>query len=219
MFKYLYFILSLPKTLYFNFKYLEFKNAVKLPVFVYYKVLLKELKGELIIQSVLKRGMIKIGFGNVTIFDKRFSRTIWQVGAGRVIFKGNAFIGNGSRIAVGGDLIIGNDFVITAETKIICNKQIEFGENCVLSWETLIMDTDFHKIYNKEGEILNVDAPIHFGNKVWIGCNCTILKGTNIKDNSVIAAGSLLSTTFNDENVIIGGVPGKVLKKGIHWKK
>ena len=49
------------------------------------------------------------------------------------------------------------------------------------------MDTDFHKIYDLESNILNKDKAIEIGENVWIGCRCTILKGANIKRNSVIS--------------------------------
>jgi acetyltransferase-like isoleucine patch superfamily enzyme len=36
-------------------------------------------------------------------------------------------------------------------------------------------------------------APIQIGNNVWIGANCVILKGVNIGDSAVIAAGSVVT--------------------------
>lgn len=41
----LWFLKRLPKTILFNFKYFDFKDAIKLPIFVSSQVLLKELNG------------------------------------------------------------------------------------------------------------------------------------------------------------------------------
>ena len=60
--KYIYVIKKINiKTLYFNFKYLPFKEAVKLPVFLSRHVCLKKIKGKVIINSKIRTGMIKIG--------------------------------------------------------------------------------------------------------------------------------------------------------------
>lgn len=69
-----------------------------------------------------------------------------------------------------GILEIGEDFNITAETTIVAFTKIQFGNNCLLSWDVLIMDTDFHKIKNEHGAILNNPEPNIIGDKVWIGC-------------------------------------------------
>ncbi len=54
-------------------------------------------------------------------------------------------------------------------------------------------------------------APIHIGNKVWIGAGAVITKGVTIGDDSVIAAGAVVTHDV-PENVIAGGVPAKVIK-------
>lgn len=74
--------------------------------------------------------MIKIGFGNVGIFDKKRSRGILAI-YGHIRFYGRANIGHGSKINVGkeGLLDLGANFVITAETSIICYKRINLVKN------------------------------------------------------------------------------------------
>ena len=80
------------------------------------------------------------------------------------------------------------------------------------------MDTDFHKIKDKNEQAINNPQPITFGDHVWIGCRCTILKGVSIASNNVIAAGTILRTAFDEENSIIGGNPNKVVKSNIAWE-
>lgn len=55
-------------------------------------------------------------------------------------------------------------------------------------------------------------APIHIGNRVWIGSNAVITKGVNIGDGAVIAAGTVVTRDV-PENTIVGGVPAKIIRK------
>ena len=53
--------------------------------------------------------------------------------------------------------------------------------------------------------------PITIGNNCWIGAKVTILDGTKIGNGCIVAAGAVVKGIFPD-NVIIGGVPAKILK-------
>jgi acetyltransferase-like isoleucine patch superfamily enzyme len=73
------------------------------------------------------------------------------------------------------------------------------------------MDHEAHGIHpndrNKIGEI----GTIIIGENCWIGNNTIILKNSKIGDNSIVAAGALVSGIF-PKNVVIGGVPAKIIK-------
>lgn len=212
-------LLAIPKTLYFNFKYFNFKKAIKFPVIVSHRVWLSSVRGKVFINSPrVVTGMIRIGFGEVGIFDQHKSRSIWQV-SGKVSFNGKCSIGHGSKISIAdtGFVSFGENFIITAESSIICYKNITFGSNTLISWDTLIMDTDFHHIKNFNGEIINVNKPVEIGNNVWIGCRTLILKGAIIPNNSVIAANTTVTKKYQKENTIIGGNPSEIIKEGIEW--
>ncbi|MFY0630665.1 MAG: acyltransferase [Flavobacteriaceae bacterium] len=207
------------KSLIFNLKYLPFKQAIKLPFLISRKVYLMKTKGEISIESPIKTGMIKIGYGEVGIFDKKKSRSIWQV-SGKVIFKGSANIGHGSKISVGQNatLEIGDNFNMTAESSIVCQKHIEFGNNCLVSWECLIMDTDFHKILDEDKKIINNPEPIIIGDKVWIGCRNLILKGSKISNNSIIGANSMVSKDISQNSGLFVGNPIQLKKENVTWE-
>lgn len=210
-------LLSLPKTLRFNLHYFPLKTALKLPVFVSHRTFLRELHGKIMLPEKVNTAMIKIGFGDVGHYDRKRSRSIWQV-SGTVAFEGKASIGHGSKLSVRGNLTLGADFNMTAESTIVCAHQISFGNDCLLSWDILIMDTDEHPIINQDGIRTNPDKPILVGNHVWIGCKCTLLKGTEIPNNTVVAAGTLLTSAFSGENQVIGGNPPAVLKSDVRWE-
>lgn len=213
-----FFSISIIKSVYFNFKYLPFKSAVKFPFLISRKVYLKDTKGKININHPLEFGLIKIGFGDVGIFDSKRQRTIWQ-NLGKVNFFGKANIGHGSKISVGalGVLSLGNNFNVTAETAIVAHLNISFGNDCLLSWETLVMDTDFHSIRIASGEQINNPSPIVVGDSVWIGCKCLILKGAIIPNGSIIGANTLVNKKLEDENAMYAGNPVVKLKDKITW--
>ena len=205
-----------------NFKLFPLKIALRFPIIISPFVKIKSLKGKVVIKNCeIKPGMIKIGFGNIGIFDQVLSRGILEI-KGKIIFYGKAVIGHGSKISVGknGILEIGNNFNVTAETSIVCHKHIKFGDNNLISWENLVMDIDFHKIKKlNEDNFRNKLENIDIGNNVWIGCRNTILKGSRIKDNSVIGANSLINKEFEKENVLIAGNPAKIVRENIRWER
>ena len=53
---------------------------------------------------------------------------------------------------------------------------------------------------------------IKLGANCWIGAKVTVLDGVEIGNGCIIAAGAVLTKSFGD-NVVIGGVPAKVIKK------
>ena len=208
---------SIPKTLRFNLHYFPLKTALKLPVVVSHRTYLRELHGKVELPEKVERAMVKIGFGDVGHYDRKRSRSIWQV-SGTVGFGGKASIGHGSKISVRGDLHLGDGFNMTAESTIVCAKEIRFGDDCLLSWDILVMDTDEHPLYNKDNERINPDKAIQVGDHVWIGCKCVLLKGAVVPDNTVVAAGTLLTSSFSGEHQVIGGNPPTVLKHDIRWE-
>ena len=79
------------------------------------------------------------------------------------------------------------------------------------------MDSDFHKILDGGGQQINPDEEVKIGDHVWINSRVTILKGTQVPNNTVIASGALLAKPYHEENTLLAGVPARVLKTGISW--
>lgn len=206
------------KTIIFNFRYFPFSTAIKLPVLISRNVYLYKMKGRVVINAPIQTGLIQIGYGRVSIGDFKRSRAIWEV-YGEVVFNGRAFIMHGCKINVleNAQLNIGDNFNMSAECAVIAQKQITIGKDSGISWESLVMDTDFHYIYDENGQLFNQPKEIIIGDKVWVGCRCTILKGADIPSGSIVAANSLVTKKLNGEKNIFGGNPLRVLKSGITW--
>lgn len=163
--------------------------------------------------------MVLIGNRSVSIFDRK-CEFVWDVNGG-VLFKGDASIGSGCKISVAenASLIIGANFRISAHSVLDCNKLIEFGDNCLLSWDVLIMDSDYHHIL-KDNKIINPTKDIVIGNHVWIGNGVTILKGTYIPDNVIVACRSLITKKVLTPNSVVSG-NGRdvvVIKEKVNWE-
>ena len=210
-------IFMIYKSLRFNIHYFPLKQALQFPVLISPNVILKYLKGTVQLQGSVKFGQIKIGFGDIAVFDRVRSKAMWSV-QGKVIFRGNANIGHSVRISVqkSGILTFGKDIVINAETIIVCRKSIMFGANDLISWQCMITDTDIHSIH-ENGERINADRPVILGDRVWVGSRVNILKGTDIANGCVIGAGSTVTGKLDTENSIYVGTPPKVVKNNITW--
>lgn len=212
--------LDLLKTIYFNFHYFPFKVAVYFPFFIYRHTKLYNMDGKIIIDAPIKFGMFRLGIRKLTIIDPVYSRTIWSH-SGTLIVKGRAEIGQGSKINVdrNGTLILGDGFCVTGNTTIICDSEIKFGSNCLLSWDILIMDTDYHNVFNYNNDRLNPPKSISIGDNVWIGCRSIILKGVVIANNNVVAANSMITRSFAESNSIVAGHGrnADIIKSSINW--
>lgn len=212
------FKVSFLKTIRVNLKYFGVKYVFKPIILVSKNTKIYRLKGKVLAENK-SFGAIRVGFGFVGIVDRKYRRTIWD-NDGTLEFKGTSFMGVGTKISNTGHVTFGDNFCINANSDIICRSSIIFGEDVLISWETLIMDSDYHCIYStsdSEQKRINPDKAIYIGNHCWIGCRCTLLKGTAVSNNTIIAAGSVISRCYKNENVIISD--SGILKDNVNWKK
>ena len=211
--------INIIKTVYFNLKMFPIKEAIKMPVFIGYHTKFVSLLGKIYIEDNLKSGMIRFGFGTLGIVDEKYTKTLIELN-GSIIFKGKANFGHGSKIAVGkeGILCIGKDFHISGNSTIICADSVIFGDDVLVSWEIIIMDTDFHETENTLTNIINhkITKQISIGNNTWIGMRSTLLKGTRIPANTIIGSNSFLNKAYIiDENCLLAGNPANIVKTDI----
>lgn len=124
-------------------------------------------------------------------------------------------------------LIFGNDVNVGDYVSIRCADHITIGNNVLMGSRVLIIDNSHGKYSGK-----NQDEPMIPPNKrklstgqiviednVWIGENSVIQQGVTIKKGSVVAANSVVTKNV-PSNVIVGGVPAKVIKywNGNEWE-
>ena len=120
------------------------------------------------------------------------------------------------------------DFTLLNGALIMAEDRIEIGSHCLVSWNVGIADSDFHPLepaqrlvdakalapfYKDRPERPKlITAPVIISDNVWIGMNATILKGVTIGENSVVAAGSVVTKSV-PPNVVVAGNPAVVVKK------
>jgi acetyltransferase-like isoleucine patch superfamily enzyme len=123
----------------------------------------------------------------------------------------NTRLTNTFRLENFGNIIIGDHTYINPNSVIKIKNSLSIGNACAISWDVMFMDNDYHTINGKEDAL-----PIYIGNHVLIGARSIILKGAQIGDNSIVAAGSVVTGHF-PANSLIGGVPAKILKTNVDW--
>ena len=144
----------------------------------------------------------------------------------KIIFGENCRISSLRILVLGNNNLIkiGNNVVVNASTDqptIINSKEnsIIIEDGCLLSNNIEIHNTDYHYIFDDNNNILNPEKSIIIHKNVWIGLRTVILKGTEVGENCVIGACSLLSGKYMNYNSIIAGNPAKIIKNDIYWKK
>lgn len=215
-------IIDIPKTLYFNFYYLPFEKAIKLPLYVSHTIKIKNMgkRGSLYLNEV-KRGIVKIG-----VSKGSYSLGIGQTGwwnidsSARVVFKGSANMARGVNIEVSPNAVleIGNQFFCNANTIISSNKHIKFGDDILIGWNCVFIDGDGHQIVDLDENLLNVSRKIEIGNHVWFASYSSVLKGSKVPDNTIVAFKANVSGKFETGNSILGGNPATEIKNNVNWK-
>lgn len=202
-------------TLWLNFRSLPFKQAVKIPIFVYGRPIFRCLSGGIIVEGQIKPGLIKVNKVD-TWSPGRGSMQTEVINHGQIVFKGQANIRTGNLIMVysGAELIFGNGVVMQDETMISCVSKISIGNNVSFAHRVQIMDSNFHYVANFKKRIISDHTrPIKIGDDSWIGNSCTISPGATLPDNTIVASNSLVNRSTNSipENSVIGGIPAKVI--------
>ena len=119
------------------------------------------------------------------------------------------------------------DYTLMNGALVMADERIEIGSYCLISWNVGIADSDFHPLAPAQRR---VDAmalapffadrpprpkletrPVLIADNVWIGMNAIILKGVSIGENSVVAAGSVVTKSI-PPNTVVAGNPAVIVK-------
>ncbi|HKL76011.1 MAG TPA: acyltransferase [Halanaerobiales bacterium] len=60
--------------------------------------------------------------------------------------------------------------------------------------------------------------PIKIGKNSWIGANTTILPGVELGEHVIVAAGAIVTKSFKEKNIVLGGNPAKIIKEISDYK-
>lgn len=211
---------SIFKTLYYNFKIFSLKDAVKLPLFVGDTTVIKgSRKGCICIKGAKIRGILSIGrsFGSYGVY--RGIKSVLHFGErGVLVIHGRTAFCTEFKVSIDGILDLGENFDANNGFNCICKENISFGSGCLLGWNVTVLDSDGHRM-TVNGKSIKETVPVNIGSNVWMGAKTTILKGSCVKDNTVVGYGTLVSGSYDDNSIIVGD-KGKGMKKdNIVWMK
>ncbi len=203
-------------TIYFNFHYLPFLQAVKLPIRLHNPKFVR-LKGKVSIEGEVSRSMVRLGdwiHGGYP--DGGF---IFENNGGEIIFKGKVILGANSSFSVGqyGKLEICDNVVCIEGLKIVCFHHIKIENDCRIGWDVLMMDTSLHRLKNMDGSYTSTGvAPVRIGPHSWISTRCIIFPGAITAHHTIVAANSMLNKAYDEPYVLLAGSPAQIKKRGIY---
>ena len=126
-------ILSLPKTIYFNFKVFPWRQAVKLPVIIHYKTkVYKCSRGCVELPENAGFGLIKLGFGGTKQIIHQPYNVLYLEKGSKLIFHGKANVGEGFSISNEGKLELGKDLWLNKNAKLFCSHNVRLGDEVVV---------------------------------------------------------------------------------------
>ncbi|MCH1547142.1 MAG: acyltransferase [Flavobacteriaceae bacterium] len=167
-------------------------------------------------------------FNNTTLGKKIKIKGFIQIfNKGKILISDNCQINSGLRYnPIGGDTITrlvvrnGGEIIIKknvgiSNSTLVSSARITIGENTIIGGSCKIWDTDFHSInytdrLSKPEKNIKSE-PIIIGKNCFIGANSIILKGVEVGDNAVVAAGSIVTKDVI-KNTIVAGSPAKFIK-------
>ena len=110
-----------------------------------------------------------------------------------------------------GSISLGNYILISPGTSIRSAERIDIGDSTMIASDVVITDSDWHGIYDRT-DYVATPKPVKIHKNVWIGERSIILKGTQIGENSIIGAGSVVNGNI-PPNSVYAGNPAKEVKK------
>lgn len=209
------------KTLYINFKTQKFSDAIKLPIVVFGKLKLKNLKGNVSFDCPIKFGLVQIG-KDIDYLSSSYLPTIINISSGNVVFKGKLILSGGNTIICnGGNIVLGKYVVLATGVNVRSYKKIEIGDYTRLASNCFVMDTNVHYILNNGNKsILNIQDGIFIGKYCWINAGTNVSKGTILPDYSITTRNSYLNRDYSIENkigLLLVGSPAKI--KGENYQR
>lgn len=204
-------------SIYFNFHYLPYKQAIKLPVLVY-KPHFLSLKGTVKIDcNNVYTGMIRLGFRTCSIYPN--TGFTWENHGGTITFRGKCIIGNDSYLSFGAktNVTFGDDFRNTAALKLVSYRGITFGQKTSMGWGTLIMDTNFHPLYDMKRKVYKrASGPIEIGDYNWFGTQCKIMHSVKTPERCIFGMNTVVTRNCVMKSYcVMGGEPVRILTENV----
>lgn len=123
------------------------------------------------------------------------------------------------------EVVIGKNSSIN-DSVIACASRVEIGDDVLISWGCTIFDHDSHSITwsERSNDVRDISQgkqkdwshvaiqPVKLANKCWIGAHVIVLKGVEIGEGAVVAAGSVVTKSVRPWT-IVGGNPARLIRE------
>lgn len=120
---------------------------------------------------------------------------------------------------------IGNRTFIGGKGVFSASDSITVGDDVLIAWGCTITDHDSHNLSfaKRSSDVVNYIAghkdwtnvsmaAVHVRDKVWIGFNCSVLKGVTIGEGAVVAANSNVTKDVPPWTLVAGN-PARVIRE------
>ena len=113
----------------------------------------------------------------------------------------------GEGLTIGNNVGIAHNCFLQVRSRVTINDNVIIGPNVsIFSENHIYSDPDLPIAQQGEARI-----GVSIGSGAWLGTRSVILDGVNVGEDSIIAAGSIVTKDV-PKNSIVGGIPAKVIK-------
>ncbi|QIS00562.1 acyltransferase [Vibrio diabolicus] len=128
---------------------------------------------------------------------------------------GRIFVGAHSTVTIGDDFTVtGNVYLRAVEAT-----KITIGNDVIVAAGVTVRTNDGHTIHDLiSGERINPSKDIVVADHVWLGDEVAVLKGVEIGEGCVVGMRSVVTKSIPANSLAVG-LPAKVLKQNITWKR
>lgn len=109
-------------------------------------------------------------------------------------------------------LTVGEECWINIGLVLNLGNRVTIGDRVSIGHEVMIL-TESHEVGPERQRASRlISMPIVIGSGVWIGARAIILPGVTIGESAIVAAGAVVARDV-PPNVLVGGVPARVLRE------
>ena len=157
-----------------------------------------------------------VGAGGRPKFEFLGNNNTLKIGKKCQVKRGHyRFVGDNMSIEIGDFTTINGAYILCME-----GASVRMGYDCMLSYDIEIRTSDAHSILDSAtGKRINHAKDVILGDHVWVGKEVLLMPGSSIASNSIVGTRAIVTSKFEEENVAIGGVPGRVISQGRTWAR
>jgi acetyltransferase-like isoleucine patch superfamily enzyme len=115
------------------------------------------------------------------------------------------------KLKIGQNVSVNTDCVLQCYGGLIIGNNVTISDGAKILTRSLRTTNYIENASKRERE--HIEKEIEIGDGVWVAANAVILPGVHIAKNSIIAAGSIVTTDLTDESCLYGGIPAKKIKE------